>query len=380
MKEVNCDVLVIGCGPAGASAARAAALAGAKTIVVDKRAEIGVPVACGEAIGKCYLERLPFKLPESQLLLEMDGIRVIYGNNKVDKTGGVWPGYAVNREEFDKFVAQEAVKAGATLFTSAELKSLELDEGEVSSALFSVSGVSLKAIPRFVVAADGVDSKVMKELGLFKRGEGDSGEIYSWEMKGVKLDSLKFDQIFLGDFVNAGYGYIFPKSSDSANVGVGSILPSEPMEKSFEKFLQHPEVKRQVGGAVKVKEKSKTAPFGYVLDSLVHGNVLFTGDAANQNIKPFVEGILPGVICGDLAGKAAAKNKLKQYEKMVEEAMPELEFSKQLTELMLAVFSFEGEKQDLILYLLSAELVAQEQAPGLLEKSVEELRALVKRD
>ena len=42
------------------------------------------------------------------------------------------------------------------------------------------------------------------------------------------------------------------------------------------------------------------------------GNVIFTGDVANQNIKPFIEGFLPGVICGDIAGLSASnflKNK-----------------------------------------------------------------------
>ncbi|MCD6468139.1 MAG: hypothetical protein J7L32_02355, partial [Thermoplasmata archaeon] len=43
-------------------------------------------------------------------------------------------------------------------------------------------------------------------------------------------------------------------------------------------------------------------------DHISYGNILFTGDAANQNLKPFVEGILPGIICGYSAGKSAVRN------------------------------------------------------------------------
>ena len=49
---IECDVLVVGGGPAGCSAARAAAMKGLKTILIEEHEEIGSPVQCAEGIGK----------------------------------------------------------------------------------------------------------------------------------------------------------------------------------------------------------------------------------------------------------------------------------------------------------------------------------------
>mgnify|MGYP001161942699 CR=1 FL=1 len=382
--EIECDVLVIGCGPAGAAAARASALAGAKTLVVEKKEKIGEPVACGEAIGACYLGMLPFQIPEEQLLLRLDGMKIGYNGHSAERTGGIWPGYAIDRARFDKFLAHEAMQAGAKVMASTSPISMELSGNEIASVLLSFSGKQMAVSPRAVVAADGVNSGVAERLGLLRKGEGISGEIHSWEMRGVTPDSLSFDQIFIGDFVDAGYGYIFPKGNGVANVGVGSIIPKLGMEEYFVRFLEHPAVKRQVSGAEMFLEKSKSAPFGDALDSSFSGNVFFAGDAANQNIKPFVEGILPGVICGDIAGKTAAEfakgmAQASEYCFRVSSAMPELAQSSLLAKLMLKAFKLEPERQNPMLYLLASGIAGAGEAEALLEKSAEELKSLVER-
>ncbi|RMF90582.1 MAG: FAD-binding protein, partial [Methanobacteriota archaeon] len=71
---IECDVLVVGAGPAGSSAARAAAEGGAETIFIDKKKEVGVPVQCAEGIGSYLIPYLPFEMPEEQLIWEIEGI------------------------------------------------------------------------------------------------------------------------------------------------------------------------------------------------------------------------------------------------------------------------------------------------------------------
>ncbi|MBI4417082.1 MAG: FAD-dependent oxidoreductase, partial [Euryarchaeota archaeon] len=53
-----CDVLVVGAGPSGSTAARYAAKAGCRTVLIEKRAEIGTPVRCGEGIAKGWLAEI----------------------------------------------------------------------------------------------------------------------------------------------------------------------------------------------------------------------------------------------------------------------------------------------------------------------------------
>ena len=62
---------------------------------------------------------------------------------------------------------------------------------------------------------------------------------------------------------------------------------------------------KQVKNAEYTVEKSKKEVWNDLADKWIYGNVILAGDAANQNIKPFIEGILPSIICGDIAGKKA---------------------------------------------------------------------------
>ena len=304
--KIECDVLVVGAGPAGSSAARSASLNGAKTIFIDKKEEIGIPVQCAEGIGKYLLPYLPFKIPKEQLIWKIDGMFFWVDNISIEKIGNQWKGYSIDRIKFDKWLSELAVKSGAELWKGTELIDFELDkEKNVKKAIIKRKEKSFEMIPKVVVAADGCESTVLKLLDLYHPKKGDLAEVYSWEMKNLDLYKPNLEQIFTGEFTPSGYAYIFPKSKQVANVGVGGIYPERKLEKYFEEFLEINHIKKQVKNAEYVVEKSKKAVWNNLTDKWIHGNVILTGDAANQNLKPFIEGILPSIICGDIAGKKA---------------------------------------------------------------------------
>ena len=62
------DIIVIGAGPAGASAARAAADAGFDVLVLDRKTSVGVPVQCGEAVGKSKKELGMIDVPKESIV------------------------------------------------------------------------------------------------------------------------------------------------------------------------------------------------------------------------------------------------------------------------------------------------------------------------
>lgn len=68
---IETDVLVIGGGPAGSSAAKHAALGGAKVILVDKRSEIGAPKRCAEGVSKKVLQNLVLNQAHAGLLKKL---------------------------------------------------------------------------------------------------------------------------------------------------------------------------------------------------------------------------------------------------------------------------------------------------------------------
>jgi digeranylgeranylglycerophospholipid reductase len=306
MQATSCDVFVVGAGPSGCSAARAAAAAGAETIIIDKKAEIGVPVQCAEAIGEYLIPYLPYPIPPEQLIWKTNGMLLWADDVAIERTGGTWSGYAINRANFDKWLAKAAVAAGAKLQLESELIDLEFDGPyRVASAIVKTrDGEVHEIIPRVTIAADGVHSRVLNKLG-FTDLEKNCVEVMSFELKDVELHKLRLEQLYLGDFAPGAYGYIFPISPTRANVGVGVLSRMRHLEVCYEEFLELPVVKHQLKRANQMSEKSGWAPIRYFTEKWAYGNVLLTGDAANQNFKPFVEGILPGIICGDLAGKTA---------------------------------------------------------------------------
>ncbi|MBK5191405.1 MAG: FAD-dependent oxidoreductase, partial [Methanosarcinales archaeon] len=112
---LNCDVLVVGAGPAGSSAARAAAEAGAHTILIDKKKEIGVPVQCGEGFGSYLVPFLPFKIPQELLIWKLNEISLWADGITIARTGSLWTTYMVNRNDFDTWLAKMAENRGAQL-------------------------------------------------------------------------------------------------------------------------------------------------------------------------------------------------------------------------------------------------------------------------
>lgn len=325
MKE--CDVLVVGGGPAGSSAARAASLSGAKTLFIDKKEEIGVPVNCAEGVGKYLLPFLPFRIPTNYLKWRIDGMFFWIEGFEIERRGEFWEGYTVDRKRLDKWLAKKAIEAGAELSVNSELLDAEFDDnGNIKTATVQKSEKKMVIKPDVVIGADGSESTVLKILDLFNPGRGDIGEIYSWEMKSVNNTKPKLEQIFVGDFTPGGYAYIFPKSKDIANVGVGGLLPQKKMEKYFDEFLEVPFVKKQVKNSEFVVEKSKKSIWSDIIDKWAYNNILLAGDAANQNLKPFVEGILPAIICGNIAGELASRriNSGMDLTKIYEERIKEI--------------------------------------------------------
>jgi len=291
------DVVVVGAGPAGSLAARAAAEGGATTLLVDHRPELGHPVQCGEFVpapneladlfGCRELIARAFEVPESTVLRSTRTMACISPFGHVFR----FPlaGCTVSRRAFDKALAVRAEGAGAEL-------RFPLGVTGVRDDLVDTVGGSIRA--KVVIGADGPISTVGRSVGFQPRRE-------MFRMITATVDGPLDDQIdvYFGRVAPGGYAWRFPRAHD-ANVGLGvaTVPPGVSLGSMLDRFL----AREKLGPG-----RARTAwwvPLGPPPASLVRGRALFAGDAANLVMATNGGGIPTAMLSGWLAGATAASH------------------------------------------------------------------------
>ncbi|MEW6592893.1 MAG: NAD(P)/FAD-dependent oxidoreductase, partial [Candidatus Hadarchaeota archaeon] len=335
MQEKKYDIVVVGAGPAGSTAAYSAAVNGAKVLMVDRRRELGVPVQCGEALSEDVLKELKIK-PDPMWALNRTnavkivspgGIEIRVSEKKV--TGKV--GYILNRKIFDKFLAEKAVRAGADVMVNTYVDGLVMEDGKPKGVKAKMAGGRLEIPADVIIAADGVGSRVAKMAGLnttLKLADMESG--IQFQMIGVDFEAQNMMEFYLGSKIaSGGYAWVFPKGKDIANVGLG-ILGSKrerpPIEYLKDFVASRPGL---VKGKI-IEINGGGDPVSGPLKKTVGNNLLIVGDAARQ-VNPLTGGgidsaMRAGTIAGEVAAKAVAdgntsEKKLSEYEKSWREQM-----------------------------------------------------------
>jgi digeranylgeranylglycerophospholipid reductase len=292
------DVVVVGAGPAGSLAARAAAQGGATTLLLDHRPELGQPVQCGEFVpspaeladlfGCPELIARAFQIPAGTVLRETRWMNCVspYGHRFRFPLSG----FTVSRRAFDKALAYRAEGAGAELRHPVGV--VELRDDEVRLA----GGGRIRAAA--VVAADGPLSTIGRSVGFAPRRT-------MYRMITATVDGPLSDDIDLhfGHAAPGGYAWRFPRAHD-ANVGLG--VTRLPGGRSLDLLLNDFLAAQGLGPA---REPTRWwVPVGPPPESLVRGRALFAGDAANLVMATNGGGIPTAMLSGWLAGTAAARH------------------------------------------------------------------------
>ncbi len=303
------DVVVVGAGPAGSLAARAAAEGGARTLLLDHRAELGYPVQCGEFVpANSELNDLfhcpeliadAFQIPPETVLRETRWMTCVspYGHRFRFPLSGAM----LSRRAFDKALAYRAEGAGAELRFPLGVTGVE------GNLVRATGGATLEA--RVVIGADGPLSTVARSVGI-------QPERVLFRMITATVDAPVADEIdlFFGHEAPGGYGWAFPRATD-LNVGLGvTHLPrGGTLERLLDRFCAH-------HGFGPARDPTRWwVPIGPPPDSLVRGSTLLCGDAANLVMATNGGGIPTAMMSGWLAGRAAASylrdgTPLRQYD------------------------------------------------------------------
>ncbi len=310
MNLIETDVLVIGAGPAGSSTAKHAALNGADVILIDKKSEIGAPKRCAEGVSKDGLSKLGIEPNSRWVTKELSGVRLVSPNGtdvwmREDQVKLPEAGYILERKVFDKFMAMDAARAGATIMIKTLARGMRKDyDGYIVSCESMGEDFEIKA--KIVVGADGPESRVGRWGGLktaVKPKNMESG--IQFEMVGLEMEDPNCIEFYFGSVAPGGYAWIFPKGDDIANVGLG-IVSTFTDKSAYEHLLEFVKNCPATKNAQPVELNIGGDPVGGMLKNLVKDHLMIVGDAAGH-VNPLTGGgIITALEAGMYAGEVAA--------------------------------------------------------------------------
>ncbi|HEX7715994.1 MAG TPA: geranylgeranyl reductase family protein [Marmoricola sp.] len=287
------DVLVVGAGPAGSSAAAWSARSGRDTVLVDA-AVFPRDKTCGDGLT-------PRAIAELDRLGLDDWVRAHTVNHGLRAhgfgqtlllpwPGGSLPAYgsAVARTELDDHLRTTAMKSGATGIDGARAVGVNLDGGRVSSVVFEADGETFELGCSRLVVADGVRSPLGKLLGRTWHRDtvyGVAGRTY--------VDSTMSEDPWISSHLElrgqdgeilSGYGWIFPLGDGSVNLGVGTLATAKrPAEVALRPLMRHYAEERRADFGLTGELRMPTSamlPMGGAVSNVAGPNWALIGDAA----------------------------------------------------------------------------------------------------
>ncbi len=312
MQEKNCDVLVVGAGPAGLGAAITSSKLGLKTILLEKSSEIGYPAKSSAVTWKEIVD--DWILPD-RVMSQWTSSFYIYSahsDREVEINFGRIIGGTLNFHIFLQELAFQAIRHGTKIILS-ESASEPLMDGDFVCGVKTASCNEIKS--KIVIDCSGPSAIIAKKVGLIPPDWNvELGIGIEYEMLDYKVRNPNAIDFFVGEeeIIPIGYGWVFPTGNYRAKVGVCTILDTiERMEAKSIKYYE----KRFLSKGSPIYESAKNAqPFemhtgaysmGAVLEKTYSNGLMVAGDSAMQASTLAGEGIRYALEFGKRAAETA---------------------------------------------------------------------------
>ncbi|MEU3458119.1 geranylgeranyl reductase family protein [Micromonospora sp. NPDC006766] len=321
---INWDLVVVGAGPAGLSAAHAAARAGARTLVLERATHPRYKTCGGGLIGPSLAEvadriDVPVHDRVDRVTFTRDGRRGFTRRHPVPFVS------MIRREEFDHRLRAAASAAGVEVREGVAVRAIEQDPDEVRLRL--ADGDTVRA--RTVIGADGSSGVTTRHVGVAHR-QVDLGLEVELPIPPAEQERWRGRVLLDWGPIPGSYAWVFPKG-DRLTVGVisarGEGERTRAYLRDFLARLNLAELTPEHDSGHLTRCRTEDSP-------LRRGRVLVAGDAAGL-LEPWSrEGISFALRSGRLAGEAVAGGDPAAYEREVRrQVVPEMLAGHRLLEL-----------------------------------------------
>jgi len=299
------DIVIVGAGPAGLSAAEVAARLGAKVLVLEKNSKIGVPVRTSGGSWIKYLNTLG---TPTSLYHPVRRCKFISSHKEVVFEYKSPVSCVLNVTGFYRFLAKKAIMAGAKIKLGRRVIRPKMEGDYVTGLLYEDKNGSKKVKAKLIIDASGNPAIIARKIGLYDKLKRFAVGL-EYEFFAPKYNE---DEVILAvgnNIAPSGYGWAFPCGNKRVRVGVGITRPDSLADPSecLELFLKQPYLSQYLKGAKKQEVHSGIIPSDGIRKSFVYNGLMVIGDAANQASPLVGEGIRYAIESGKIAGRIAAQ-------------------------------------------------------------------------
>ena len=334
------DVIVVGAGPAGSATAFYLAQSGLDVLLLEK-SRFPRDKVCGDGLTPRAVKALVgmgVSVSEQDGWVRNKGLRVIGAGKRLELTWpelSSYPGYGLvrTRHDLDETLARRAQKAGARLHEEVTVTGPVRDEltGRITGVTARPAGGEERAYrSRVVVAADGNSSRLSVAVGLRKRDDRPLGVAVRTYYRTPRHDDDYLESwldLWDGDRLLPGYGWIFGMGDGTSNVGLGLLNTSA----AFAHTDYHALLRRWLKGMPAewgFTEENRTEPIrgaalpmGFNRTPHYHEGMMLAGDAGGM-VNPFNgEGIAYALESGEILARtivqALARDRAAETERVL---------------------------------------------------------------